>query len=274
MNMTEYTEKMTQLFLNKNWCNPASKNSLKEIILLGENIDSDSRAMLYELTVKFEKITWNDYLNRLFDSLNLINFDDAFFSNINNIYLLPILKDSDKDKAKSPQSTTYAFSDEDLECHPFFQKFNILRESERNTIKSIKNDNNYRIMLIDDFIGTGGTAIKYLDEISSKYQTIKDNIFFIFIAGMEEGINFLTSKGYKVYCGYIQAKGISDIQEAEKKDKYIELMNKLEKKFSIIDKFHFGYGHSEALIKMIRTPNNTFPIYWDKKKNKHAPFKR
>jgi len=28
------------------------------------------------------------------------------------------------------------------------------------------------------------------------------------------------------------------------------------------EKFKFGYEGSEALVSMIRCPNNTFPIYW------------
>lgn len=38
---------------------------------------------------------------------------------------------------------------------------------------------------------------------------------------------------------------------------------------------HLGYANTESLVAMIKTPNNTFPVYWYKhKKNSYAPFVR
>lgn len=36
-----------------------------------------------------------------------------------------------------------------------------------------------------------------------------------------------------------------------------------------------GYASTESLVAMIKTPNNTFPVYWcECKENSHAPFVR
>ena len=36
-----------------------------------------------------------------------------------------------------------------------------------------------------------------------------------------------------------------------------------------------GYANTESLVAMIKTPNNTFPVYWyEHKKNSYAPFVR
>ena len=51
-------------------------------------------------------------------------------------------------------------------------------------------------------------------------------------------------------------------------------MQDLENKFQFKDYVKFGYGQSEGLISLIRTPNNTFPIFWDGENNKNAPFER
>ena len=52
-------------------------------------------------------------------------------------------------------------------------------------------------------------------------------------------------------------------------------MKNIEEAIQVSDDYKFGYKGSEALVKMIRTPNNTFPIYWLRnKKNKFAPFPR
>ena len=41
------------------------------------------------------------------------------------------------------------------------------------------------------------------------------------------------------------------------------------------EKYHFGYAQSEALVKLERTPNNTFPVYWfSYKQRRTVPFPR
>lgn len=52
-------------------------------------------------------------------------------------------------------------------------------------------------------------------------------------------------------------------------------MKQIETKMYIQDKFRFGYCKSESLVTMCRTPNNTFPVFWEEKGNmKTAPFPR
>jgi hypothetical protein len=52
-------------------------------------------------------------------------------------------------------------------------------------------------------------------------------------------------------------------------------MEHIEKNLDIPDDYLFGYKKSEALVTMIRTPNNTFPVFWYNKKNEdNAPFPR
>ena len=61
-------------------------------------------------------------------------------------------------------------------------------------------------------------------------------------------------------------------------EKESKCMHAIEGAIKVSSDYNFGYKQSEALVRMIRTPNNTFPIYWyrDKKKkiNIYAPFPR
>ena len=69
-------------------------------------------------------------------------------------------------------------------------------------------------------------------------------------------------------------KGISDRTDGNK-DAFCKLMKEIETRIKVRENCEFGYSHSEGLVKMMRTPNNTFPIYWMKnKKNKAPPFPR
>ncbi len=52
-------------------------------------------------------------------------------------------------------------------------------------------------------------------------------------------------------------------------------MEEIEDKMSVKRNYRLGYGQSEALVTMCRTPNNTFPVFWEEKGNmKLAPFPR
>ena len=55
-------------------------------------------------------------------------------------------------------------------------------------------------------------------------------------------------------------------------------MSSIETSIGVTEDYRLGYASSEALVSMIRTPNNTFPIYWFRNKkeklNLHAPFPR
>jgi hypothetical protein len=73
-------------------------------------------------------------------------------------------------------------------------------------------------------------------------------------------------------------KGISESTAIENKVAALKIVDRIEKRLRITEKFFRGYGQSEALVKMIRTPNNTFPLYWCDKTKKGdkwpAPFPR
>ena len=55
-------------------------------------------------------------------------------------------------------------------------------------------------------------------------------------------------------------------------------MKKIENKIPKVSKYRMGYEKSEALISLMRTPNNTFPIFWKGIISKgieiDAPFQR
>ena len=70
-------------------------------------------------------------------------------------------------------------------------------------------------------------------------------------------------------------RGISDRYVGEQLDTYSRIMTHIEDKLKVAAKDRFGYNQSEALISLIRTPNNTFPVFWKSYgKNKIVPFPR
>jgi hypothetical protein len=49
-------------------------------------------------------------------------------------------------------------------------------------------------------------------------------------------------------------------------------MTSIEELLEVESNMRFGRNQTEALIKMMRTPNNTFPVYWEERKLKNGTF--
>lgn len=69
-------------------------------------------------------------------------------------------------------------------------------------------------------------------------------------------------------------KGITDNYTEEELSEKLMLMNTIESKIKVHKNEKLGFKGSEALISLIRTPNNTFPVFWKERKGRKAPFPR
>ena len=208
-------------------------------------------------------------------------FEDAFHQfisslikkNTKTIVVCPLLAKKDYNSAcKSSQILQYLIKPHTYAIKRKYQEYEIIfiDNPENKYIDKVKNNDKYVLCLIDDFIGTGDTA-----ESAIKFFFDKDinpnKINIVTLVILEDGINRLSKNGYSVYYSKKCYKGLS----SKKNDRYIEIMRNIEEIIKVPDNFKFGYKNSEALVRMIRTPNNTFPIYWLKNEyNPNAPFKR
>ena len=158
----------------------------------------------------------------------------------------------------------------------FFNNKEVIITSINCLPKNLQNSSVKKLFLVDDFSGSGETVFSCLDYLKQEKQILGNKITILLLAGMKDSINKIQQKGYEVYCDLIQEKGISSIIDDIKRNDFTILMNEIEAKYhiDINSEIHFGYNHSESLITLIRTPNNTFPIFWDSTKVKNAPFKR
>ena len=58
--------------------------------------------------------------------------------------------------------------------------------------------------------------------------------------------------------------------------KEVKILSEIEKSLHVDDEFSFGFNKSANLISLIRTPNNTLPVFWFKNSSRSAsaPFER
>jgi hypothetical protein len=155
---------------------------------------------------------------------------------------------------------------------------NFKHYSDPDLLKQHTNRKKSMILIVDDFIGTGNTAEDALKDYNLRLRIEDDLPIVVALVAQEQGIQKLSKLGVSVVATIIRKRGISDNSEIVDKPRAIELMKTIERQLSINSKYSLGYGRTEALVSMMRTPNNTFPIFWwpqmPKERSRATPFKR
>lgn len=253
-------------------------------------LEKDEKSLIMKLTDNFCYI---DYMEIVFDLHNA--FDSFLKSNTScNHIIFTSLKSpfitlkEDKSgrsivsKAKSPDMIYPIFKNTFIrsKCH-FNGKIDFCDNPIQ--VKSYLKDTS-KIILIDDFLGSGNTAVDVITSYLSYLQgegvkATPTQFSVLVIAAMKAGVDYIKSH-ISVDCYYhlLKYKGITENKELNTSNN-INLMKLIEKKVlpSLKPDFTFGYKRSESLICIMeKTPNNTFPFYWysDSKTKSKPIFRR
>lgn len=139
------------------------------------------------------------------------------------------------------------------------------------TYKKYKNARNIKnIVIIDEFIGTGSTALIRYNSIKKDFDNngVPINIYIKTVATSCLGINFLKNAGINVSAQIILPQGITGFDNEKVKRINIKRMYKLEdylsKSYGESLLPRMGYGQCQALYARENgnIPNNVFPVFW------------
>lgn len=233
-------------------------------------LEKDQQDFLITLSDRLLHITIGDYLDNLINPLTELRND----SGNDNLIFIPCLPEEDAGKIKSATTVLYQLKGSSIKSKvniaPSFVPENITAD----TFSPLEKLSNYQIVLVDDFIGTGETAVGAVSYLLKLAPFIpKERIKVLSIVAMEKGINELKNIDIKTYCNYVLNKAISDFYKDKELANAIQMMEGIETRIKKLKpEFHFGYKQSEALVCMERCPNNTFPIYW--KTANVSPYER
>lgn len=260
--------KLESIFHDKQW----SLDKTGEVPLYDRycatllKISPDEQKLFLELTERFLKIDINEYATYLEDLVIKVQTDFPGSS----LILAPCISKDDVGKYKSAGATLYMMRGTHYKRKV---KCSIEQNDIKNVVAAVKD--NTIIVLVDDFIGTGETALAAIDYTRSVLPKgfSPNRIKIMSIVAMKQGKEQIEKLGVEVYTSYLNEKGISDYYLGDTLKKNISLMKSIESKLSgLKPKFSFGYGQSESLVCMYRCPNNTFPVYWLGKNT--APYER
>lgn len=264
-------EQLRALFVQKKWpVEEYVESSVFERFYKTLSMLNDSEQdFLIELTFKFDHIPLSDYLSFMKGPLQQLRND----AGIVNLLFVTCTPKKDVGSVKSSSTVLYQLKGttikQQVNLNPYVVVDNITR------IPSYKIDKDTKIVLVDDFVGTGDTAVAAIDYIHELLpgKTVNAQIVVFCIVALRQGIDRLNGIGVKTYYAIERKKAISEEMKAESRDAANSLMRGIENRIKKLKPaYRFGYKGSEALVCLERCPNNTFPIYWLTKNV--APYER
>jgi hypothetical protein len=255
--------KLHEIFSKKGWTTHFGQEKIhKKFCILLSSLSQEERDLILELCTRYEWITIGQYaplINKIFEQLkrDLLKVPTK-------IYLFPIKKLEDDKKTKSADSLLYMFKSlVDVLPEPFDEiEYVWLSNYKDLNDKELQLADGEALILIDDYLGSGDTVKETVSHALNNTTISKDNLFVVSIAAHKMAIKLLQDASIIHSIGLEHNKGISDFYVHPDLNQKIELMERIEKRVTTNKKLKFGYNNCEGLITMIRTPNNTFPVFW------------
>lgn len=272
----EWFYKIIEIFSKKDWPidsdikDPFGGYYFENFCKLLARLNSEERQLLLFLTENFLWVRGSEYMKyfaKVFDEF----VNKYAFSCKKKVCFCPLLTEADFGNAKSSTMLIYMIKASLAPIKKKHKDIEIkLLESPRLEDINKAINQGFTLCLVDDFIGTGDTVINAMKYFHNN-KISRNNMAIISLVCMDEGKSKIKEQGYSIFVNTCCQKGISVLGNPSQ----VSIMNGLETKIGVPKGFEFGYRRSESLVRMMRTPNNTFPIFWlQNKKNEFAPFPR
>lgn len=270
--------KFQEIFELKSWTlMDGCDDKLNRFGDLIDNLKQDEINLLLELTHMYEWMSYNDYHNNLRRLLKTTLEEQ--FQDKNQLIFFPIIKPTDEGEVKSGHVVMKMLEGIKPSINGFKNlSVNLLREFRDLKPEKLTMTENDFLILVDDYIGSGKTLNKALSAVAQNESITHQNFGILTMAIQEQAKVELDEQGIINYNSLILKKGISDNYVSPDLETKIEIMKRIENKIPKVSKYRMGYEKSEALITLMRTPNNTFPVFWkgiiSKGEEIEAPFQR
>lgn len=267
---------LDRILTQKDWINNPLHSSVKnKLFKLLSRLENDEVKLILELLEKFTWISNNQYDKKILDVFRQI--DPVIIRSCKKFYFFPVVKPRDSNRLKSGLALIYPIIGiiNYVEEFDHINKQNIINNYQH--LKKIEFKDDEYLILVDDFIGSGKTFENCYQKIL-EYAIPDEKIIICTIAIQNDGLKLINNYGLKVYYSHIEKKGISHNYFGDEINKRISKMTLIEKKLKYNRNYSLGFEKSEGLISMIKTPNNTFPVFWHDYKEEDliikAPFPR
>lgn len=254
--------RLDRIFIDKKWNYDGEDREkyadmYNNFCKLLELLPEDDQSLILDLTVNFEYHPLCKYETLLNRALSKLPAD--YFKSFNNIYIISLNKPSESSPAKSGSTLLYPSK------NIIRRKYSVKAESYDSVDILIKTKHSRKkslVIFVDDFIGTGETAIKALDNYLLNYSANDDEVIVVSLISLKVGVTVINDYGVEVFNALTMERGISDSPAIKDKPGALDKIDKIEDRLKVTPDYRRGYKQSEALVSLDRTPNNTFPLFW------------
>lgn len=270
------------LFTKMNW--KIDSDLFNRYCIFFGKLTENEKKLVLELSYKFLCFSPNDYIIGMNKVISEFFIKEEIYDENYCVYVSPLLnlkdyykEDTKEVYTKSCHLMTYLFKSTELNYNIHLKdKKVIVLENPKILVNYLKEiySNNAILFLIDDFIGSGETANEALNYYLNDLQIPPERIRVLSLVIHEQSFSVFKKYNVRYYTYEKIKKALTEVEDSSSSEEKIRLMKEIEKKLKIRTSLSMGYNKSEALVKMIRTPNNTFPIFYQKTKNHVPPFPR
>ena len=267
----ELLGKITELFRSKAW--PMTSDWDGEDAILFDNfcrlldeLSAEEQQLVMTITEDFVRYTSGDYPHLM--SIALRQIDDARIAVADQVIFVPLITSEDVARyVKSGPATLYLVFDSVVKrnpkTRPKFLERRLHQFASLEALAASKAEQTHSLIIfVDDFVGTGEYATAVLAEFEGRYRKADEDVAVLSLVALRRGVDAIADLGYDCFVSLLLDRGISDSTRIQDFSRALAVVDGIENRLSITASHVHGYLKSEALVKMIRTPDNTFPLYW------------
>jgi hypothetical protein len=256
------------------------ENAFNKLCEMLSELANFERALVIEMLNDYEKIPFQQYPALLSQALTKV--DTATLDGVHEVFLLPLLNSADRMRgtSKSGHAVLYIAEHVCLKQHPLLKqiKTTALVSIEALERPEFAKREGALLIFVDDFIGSGATCLAAHAEYARRYKRAGDKPLVLTLVGMGAAIKQIEDNGISIICGKTLSKGISDNPRFVDKHDAFLTVDSIEGNLERHSDYRWGYLQSESLVSLIRTPDNTFPMFWCRSRlgggTWPAPFER
>lgn len=266
--------KLKQIFETKSWkINDIELSSLfNRISRTLELLDSKEQETFLMLLNMMEYYTISDYELLLAQVLKIM----IEKMGAKKFWVSPIISDRNNLDVKSSMLVTYLLKSNAIQYDTTLSKIKMTLQMDLNQtqIKNINRREQY-LVLIDDFIGTGLSAISAAEYFINQGIS-KEKIIILSLVTMNKGVEAILEKDFNFFYATISLS-LSEKTASflvEDKIEFEKNIEAISTKIGIDARDCWGFEESKAVLSMIRVPNNTIGAFWKGRIKENVPFPR
>lgn len=148
--------------------------------------DEEGQALFLDLAKRYLWLSSDFYFMNLLKALEHLVSEYEKLTSDTKVYVMMLIAPKDEGKTKSSAMLLYLFNDTRLRIDPRFSHYRFEIISDKESLHQKMDDKDAVLVLVDDYIGTGDTAVACVEQLD-KLGIKMEQIAILSLVAQEEG---------------------------------------------------------------------------------------